>query len=128
MSLPQRDPPPKYSAVSGRGGGRRVGPAHSADGANGRLPHSLSGVIGGAAGLPRAGQHWPRHCARCCLPPLKPHRPPRPLKQQRVADWYGQQSKSDGFRDEHADRTESSHDQPNQLHGQPSLHVSRSSA
>ena len=31
VSLPQRDTPPKYSAVSVRGGGRRVGPAHSAD-------------------------------------------------------------------------------------------------
>ena len=113
-----------YNAVSGRGGGRRVGPAHSADGAIGRLPHSFSGAIGGAAGLPRAGQHRPRYNSRHCLPALKSHRPPRPLKQQRVTDRCGQQSKSDGFRDEHADRTESSHDRPNQVPGQPSVHVS----
>ena len=95
---------------------------------NGRLRHSLSGAIGGAADVPRAGQHQPRHNARHCLLALESHRPPRPLEQQRVADRCRQQSKGDGFRDEHADRTESSHDQPNQVPGQSSVHISRSSA
>ena len=79
MSLPQRDSPPKYSAVFGCGAGRRVGPTHSADGINGRLPNSLSGAIGGTDGLLRAGQYQPRHSTRYCLLALESHRPPRPL-------------------------------------------------
>ena len=75
--------------------------------ANGRLRHSLSGSIGGAAGVPRAGQHRPRYNARHCLLALESHRPPRPLEQQCIAYRCRQQSKGDGFRDEHAERTES---------------------
>ena len=73
MPLPQRDPPPQHRAVSGRGARSRNGPAHSFDGVDGRLPHSLSGAIRATPALPRAGQHQPRHCTSSGLSPRQSH-------------------------------------------------------